>query len=266
MEVLSDNSSWQSETAQGMKTAASWNKAEITLCSLGTCRQTGQPTKHRPHVLTNANISSDPQCHCGQDQEQHVHDIDRNAKVDSRQLAIGMTLGSLITPVPGFACEPCGVGPSQVMWTADDVASNRRVDESQPELGKLKQSQLGANAKKKKLKPGKRVQFQETGEIKTRTELSGEIGNPEAKVSTTHTSYPTNQQKRDKERKQIGVEVKRKPQQVEQHFDDCGEDFTPLSYLQENSDNDYDDVAESYSGESFTIKLLVRPAVTQNYW
>ena len=151
MEVLSDNSSWQSETAQGMKTAANWNKAEITLCSLGTCRQTGQPTKHRPHVLTNANISSDPQCHCGQDQEQHVHDIDRNAKVDSRQLAIGMILDSLITPVPGFACEPCGVGPSQVMWTADDVASKGRVDESQPELGKQKQSQLETNAKKEEV-------------------------------------------------------------------------------------------------------------------
>ena len=67
-EVLSDNSSCQPETAQDMKTSANWNK-EITLCSLGTCRRTGQPTKHMLHVLTNANISSDPQCHCDQCQE-----------------------------------------------------------------------------------------------------------------------------------------------------------------------------------------------------
>ena len=184
-------------------------------------------------MLTNANISSDPQCHCGQDQEQHVHDIDRNAKVDSRQLAIGMTLDSLITPVPGFACEPCGAGQSHVMRTADDVASKGRVDESQPEPGRQDQSWLGTNAKKKKRKPGKRVQFQETGEIKTGTELSGNIGNPEAKVS----AYPTDQRKRDKERKQAGVEVKRKPQHVEQHFDDGGEDFTPLLYNQVEPDN-----------------------------
>ena len=200
-EVLSDNSSCQPETAQDMKTTANWNKAEITLCSLGTCRRTGQPTKHRLHVLTNANISSDPQCHCDQYQEQHEHDIDRNAKVDSRQLAIGMILDSLTTTVPGFACEPCGVGPSQAMRTADDVASKGRVDESQPELGKQKQSQLETNAKRKKSKHGKRIQFQETGELETKTELSGETGHPEAKVSATHTSYPTNQQKRDKERK-----------------------------------------------------------------
>ena len=257
-EVLNDNSSCQPETAQDMKTTANWNKAEITLCSLETCRRTGQPTKHRLHVLTNANISSDPQCHCDQYQEQHEHDIDRNAKVDSRQLAIGMILDSLITPVPGFACEPCGVGPSQVMRTADDVASKGRVDESQPELGKQKQSQLETNAKRKKSKHGKRIQFQETGELETKTELSGETGHPEAKIRTTHTSHPTNQQKRDKEREQAGVEVKRKPQQVEQHFDDCGNDSTPLSHLQENSDNDYDDVAKPYSRESFTIKLLLR--------
>ena len=149
-----------------------------------------------------------------------------------------MILDSLITPVPGFACEPCGAGQSQVMRTADDVASKGRVDESQPELGRQDQSWLGTNAKKKKLKPGKRVQFQETGEIETGTELSGEIGNPEAKVSALCASYPTDQRKRDKERKQAGVEVKRKPQHVEQHFDDCGEDFTPLLYNQGESDED----------------------------
>ena len=125
-------------------------------------------------MLTNAKISIDPQCHCGQNPEQHVHNIDHNANVDSRHLANGMILASLITPVPGFACEPCGAGQSQVMRTADDVASKGRVDESQPELGRQDQSWLGTNAKKKKLKPGKRVQFQETGEIETGTELSGE--------------------------------------------------------------------------------------------
>jgi hypothetical protein len=139
---LSDDSSWQSETAQDMKTAANCHKAEITLCSLATYRQTGQTTKHTPHVLTTANISSYPQCHCGQDQEQQEHDIDRNAQVDSRQLAIGMILDSLIIPVPGFACEPCGVGLSQVLWTADDVASKSRVDKFQPELGKQKSEQI----------------------------------------------------------------------------------------------------------------------------
>ena len=149
--ILSDDSSWRSKTAQDMKTAANWHKAEITLCSLTTYRQTGQITKHTPHVLTTANISSYPQCHCSQDQEQYEHDIDRNAQVDSGQLAIGMILDSLIIPVSGFACEPCGVGLSQIMWTADDVADKSRVDKSQPESGKQKQSQLGTNTKKKKL-------------------------------------------------------------------------------------------------------------------
>ena len=76
------------------------------------------------------------------------------------------------------------------------------------------------------------MRFHENDELETGTELSGELGHPEAKVSALIASYPTDQRKRDKERKQAGVEVKRKAQNVEQHFDDCGEDFTPLLYTE----------------------------------
>ena len=41
-------------------------------------------------------------------------------------------------------------------------------------------------------------------------------------------AYPTNARLRQKERKKAGKEPKRKPQVVEQVFDDVGGDFTPL--------------------------------------
>ena len=40
--------------------------------------------------------------------------------------------------------------------------------------------------------------------------------------------YPTAQRKRDKERVKTTTSEKL-PQEVEQHFDDCGEDFSPLA-------------------------------------
>ena len=41
-------------------------------------------------------------------------------------------------------------------------------------------------------------------------------------------SFPTEQRTRQKARKQAGHVAKRRPQIVEQHHDDCGEDFSPL--------------------------------------
>ena len=53
--------------------------------------------------------------------------------------------------------------------------------------------------------------------------------------------FPTQQRLRDKQRKKDGFQSKRKPQQVEQHFDDCGEDFTPLMYLDRTPEDHTDD-------------------------
>ena len=69
IEGLSDNSSWQFEMIQDMRTADNWKAAEIALCNLGACGRNGQPTKRKLHVLTNITISLDPHCHCGQDPE-----------------------------------------------------------------------------------------------------------------------------------------------------------------------------------------------------
>ena len=41
-------------------------------------------------------------------------------------------------------------------------------------------------------------------------------------------SFPTEQRTRQKEKKKAGHVAKKKPQVVEDHHDDCGEDFDPL--------------------------------------
>ena len=54
-------------------------------------------------------------------------------------------------------------------------------------------------------------------------------------------AFPTDQRMRQKEiekdRKALGIEPKRKPKpKPEQHFDDCGEDMSPLLFLDAQPD------------------------------
>ena len=52
---------------------------------------------------------------------------------------------------------------------------------------------------------------------------------PKADVSALHSrSFPTEQRNRQKARKQAGHVAKKRPQVVEDHHDDCGEDFSRL--------------------------------------
>ena len=55
---------------------------------------------------------------------------------------------------------------------------------------------------------------------------------PSAKVAALHStdsvSFPTAQRSRQKARKEAGHIAKKRPQVVEDHHDDCGEDFSPL--------------------------------------
>ena len=85
---------------------------------------------------------------------------------------------------------------------------------------------------------------------------------PRADVAALHTrSFPTEQRNRQKAAKKAGHVAKKKPQVVEDHHDDCGEDFSPLGedYLVQAyyEDLQHDQSGHSqylqYSGEAFCL-------------
>ena len=63
--------------------------------------------------------------------------------------------------------------------------------------------------------------------------FADEVDDSDFKVESLVASYPTQQRVRDKERRAADPEreVRRRPQTVEQHFDDCGSDFSILLVL-----------------------------------
>jgi hypothetical protein len=205
VEAQSRESSWQFIPMDELQADTRWNKTTIPLCSLGISGKNGKPTIRKVHTLTNFTAPIALQCKCGANSS---HTIDIGDHEEHRQLVIKHVLESMPEAVPGFACEPRDAGQFDTQCeTADEVT------------GKAKSSRR------------RKVRFQSD-------DLTDQPDNPEARVTALCASYPTDQRKREKERKVAGVEVKRKPQQVEQHFDDCGEDFTPLLYQQPNSDSD----------------------------
>ena len=68
-------------------------------------------------------------------------------------------------------------------------------------------------------------------------------------------SFPTEQRTRQKEKKKAGHVAKKKPQVVEDHHDDCGEDFGPLGedYLVESPFDHTSDLASSSGGEECCV-------------
>jgi hypothetical protein len=98
------------------------------------------------------------------------------------------------------------------------------------------------------------------------------------------TAYPTEQRRRQKARQQAAKEGKapapnRKPQQVEQHFDDCGEDFSPLHICLVEPDTEHDndedddqpwfDAYFGMNGSEYEIEKRVDNAVQRHpdyYW
>ena len=79
--------------------------------------------------------------------------------------------------------------------------------------------------------PSETVTGQPAGTVTGQPAETG-TGQP-AETVTGDTAYPTAQRRKQKAKHKaakegLAPEPKRKPQIVEQHFDDCGEDFSPL--------------------------------------
>ena len=73
----------------------------------------------------------------------------------------------------------------------------------------------------------------------------------EAKSAGDEKSFPTDQRARQKARKKEGHVVKKRPQVVENHHDDCGEDFGPLGddYMAQEIFGSFEDHAEDFEEE-----------------
>ncbi|CAK0897272.1 unnamed protein product [Prorocentrum cordatum] len=169
-----------------------WHMGRLRWCNLGVRDARGFPAAQVTRIFSSSYFDDhDAKCRCGWPPGRHVTRKTAADRPDFKAKGVS----ALVKRMVAAGCIDGGVRSRTVALEEAGVEQSRR-----------------------ELHPPGRVSF------------ADDVDDAGCKVSALAASFPTEQRTRDKARKAADPDrkVKKRPQEVEQVFDDCGSDFTKL--------------------------------------
>ena len=187
---------WHALETSDLTHEPTWHDGVVRWCNLGVTDEYGRPAAVATRIVSNREYyDADADCHCGRPAADHVT---YRTVADRRDLT-GRGISALAARLT-LRYLPSGATGGEEQAATDD-------------------SRPGTHSRRQRRRRG--VIF------------ADEVDDSDFKVESLASSYPTQQRVRDKERRAADPEgeVRRRPQMVEQHCDDCGSDFSILLVL-----------------------------------
>ena len=209
MEALWHSHAWRLQEIREVKNEDAWYEISIRWCNFAIVNHEQLKSKRHVRIISNGNCPQIGQCLC----PNATHATEDDPDVISEGMFQTM-LHVLYEPsaVPGHACVPGDDGQRSAtgIVAAERLATICRGVRATP---------FGRQLRAPSSHPARTSEDGAAALVDCKVEALAETGTGE--------SYPTQQRLKQKQRHKDGIVAQKRPQIVEQVFDDCGEDMTP---------------------------------------